>query len=125
MGSTSMIVGEVVAPTPPVEVAPPASATRGGVSTLASATGGEVALLSTAPRGGVVVCASSASTSPTTFGSSDLVRDGETRAPRSPFGATTGLHVSNTTSIREFNSKKQRLSLQDFTSQRSGCDAWA
>jgi hypothetical protein len=99
MGSTSMIVGEVVAPTPPVEVAPPASATRGGVSTLASATGGEVTLLSTAPCGGVAVCASSVSTSPTAFGSSDLVRDGEADAPRSPCGATAGLHISNTTSI--------------------------
>jgi hypothetical protein len=63
MGSTSIIDGEVVATTSPVEAAPPASAAHGGFSTLASATGGEVALLSTAPRGGVAVCASSASTS--------------------------------------------------------------
>jgi hypothetical protein len=100
MGSTSIIGGEVVAPTSPVEVVPPASATRGGVSTLASAMGGEVALLSTASRGGVAVCTSSARTSPTTFGSSDLVGDGEAGAPRSPSGATAGLH-------------------------RSGCEAWA
>jgi hypothetical protein len=125
MGSTSIIVGELVTPTSPVEVAPPASATRGGVSTLASTTRGEVSLLSTAPCDGVAVCASSASTSPTTFGSSDLVRDGEDGAPKSPCGATAGLHVSNTTSIREFNSKKQKLSLQDITLHRSGCEAWA
>jgi hypothetical protein len=99
--STSIIIGEVVAPTSPVEVAPPASAMRGGVSTLALATGSQVALLSTTPHGGVAVCASSASTSPTTFGSSDLVWDGEAGAPRSPYGATAGLHVSNTTLIRE------------------------
>jgi hypothetical protein len=63
MGSTSIIVGEVVALTSPAE-APPAPAARGGVSTFASATGGEVALPSAAPRGGVAVRASSASTSP-------------------------------------------------------------
>jgi hypothetical protein len=73
----------------------------------------------------VAVCVSSASTSPTTMGSSDLVRDGEAGAPWSPCGVTAGLHVSNTTSIRELNSKKQRLGLQDFTPQRSGCEALA
>jgi hypothetical protein len=125
MGSMSIIIGEVVALMSPVEVMPPASATGGGVSTLASATGGEVALLSTTPRSGLAVCSLSVSTSPTTFGSSDLVQDGEAGAPRSPCGATVGLHVNNTTSIQEFNSKKQRLSLQDFTLQRSGCEAWA
>jgi hypothetical protein len=90
----------------PAEVTPPASTTHGGVSTLESATGGEVALLLTAPRGGAAVCASSASASPTTFGSADLVRDGEVGAPRLPYGATAGLHVGNTTSTQEFNSKK-------------------
>jgi hypothetical protein len=84
MGLMSIIVGEVVALTTPVEVAPPASATRGGVSTLDTTTGGEVALLSTAPCGGVDVRTSSASASPTTVRSADLVRDGEAGAPRSP-----------------------------------------
>jgi hypothetical protein len=101
MGSTSMIIEEVVAPTSPVEVAPTGSATCRGMSTLRSTTSGEVALPSIAPHGGVAVCASSASTSPTTLGSSDLVRDGEAGAPWSPCGATAGLRVSNTTSIRE------------------------
>jgi hypothetical protein len=41
MGSTSMIVGEVIAPTSPAEVSTP-SAARGGESTLVSTTGGEV-----------------------------------------------------------------------------------
>jgi hypothetical protein len=91
MGSTSIIVGEVVAPTSPEE-APPASTTRGGVSTFESTTGGEVALLSTAPRGRVAVRASSASASPTTCGSGDLVREGEDGAPRPPCGLVTGLH---------------------------------
>jgi hypothetical protein len=125
MGSTSMIVEVVVALTSPVEVAPTGSATCRGMSTLTSTTGGELSLPSIAPHGGVAVCASSASTSPTTMGSSDLVRDGEAGAPWSPCGATAGLHVSNTTSIRKLNSKKQRLGLQDFTPQRSGCEALA
>jgi hypothetical protein len=63
MWSASMIVGEAVAPTS-LEEAPPASAARGGVPTLASDTGGEAALPSAAPRGEVVVRASSASASP-------------------------------------------------------------
>jgi hypothetical protein len=91
MGSTLVIVGEVVAPTSLAE-APPASTTRGGVSTFESATGGEVALLSAAPRGGVAVCASSASASPMTRGSGDLVWEGEDGAPRPPCGLVTGLH---------------------------------
>jgi hypothetical protein len=49
-----MIVGEAVAPTSPAE-APLASATRGGLPTLASATGDEAALPSVAPHGGVAV----------------------------------------------------------------------
>jgi hypothetical protein len=82
---------EVVAPKSPAEV-PPASAARGGVSTLVAATGSEVVLLSTAPRGGVAVRASSASVFPTTCGSGDLVREGEGGEPRPPCGLVTGLH---------------------------------
>jgi hypothetical protein len=106
MGLTSIMVGEVVTPTSPAEVTPPASTTHGGVSTLESATGGEVTLLSTAPRGGVAVRASSASASTMTFGSADLIQDGEVGAPRSPCGTTAGLHVNNTISTQEFNIKK-------------------
>jgi hypothetical protein len=91
MGSVLIIVGEVVAPTSPAE-APPSPAACGGVSTLAAATGGEVVLLSTAPRGRVAVHASSASASPTTRGSGDLVREGEDGAPSPPCDLATGLH---------------------------------
>jgi hypothetical protein len=91
MGSASMIVREVVTPTSPAEV-PPASAARGGVSTLVATTGGEVALLSTTPHSGVAVLASSASASPMTRSSGDLVREGEDGAPRPPCGLVTGLH---------------------------------
>jgi hypothetical protein len=86
-----MIVGEAVAPTSPAE-APPASAVRGGVPTLASATGGEATLPSAAPRGGVAVRASSASASPTTYASGDLMREGEDGVPCPPCGLVTGLH---------------------------------
>jgi hypothetical protein len=98
MGSTSIIVGEVVAPTSLADApmspadAPTASAARGGISTLVLATGGEVTTVSTAPRGGVAVRASSASTSPTTCGSGDLVREGEDVATGPPCGLVTGLH---------------------------------
>jgi hypothetical protein len=91
MGLTSIIVGEVVAPTSPVEVSTP-SAVRGGESTLMSATGGEVTTPSTVPRGGVAVRASSASTSPTTCGLGDLVREGDDGATGTPCGLTTGQH---------------------------------
>jgi hypothetical protein len=91
MGSTSIIVGEAVAPTSPAEV-PTTSATRGGVPTLASATGGEVTTFSTAPHGGVAVRASSASASPTTCGSGDLVWEGDGWATGTPCGLATGLH---------------------------------
>jgi hypothetical protein len=91
MGSTSMIVGEVVAPTSPAEVPTP-SAVCGGESAHVSAAGGEVTTPSTIPRGGVAVCASSASTSPTTCGSGDLVREGDDGATGTPFGLATGLH---------------------------------
>jgi hypothetical protein len=63
MGSTSIIVGEVVAPTSPAEVPTP-SAVLGGESTLVSATGSEVTTPSTVPHGRVAVRASSASASP-------------------------------------------------------------
>jgi hypothetical protein len=105
MGSVSMIDGEAVALTSPAE-APPASAARGGVPTLASATGDEAALPSAAPRGGVVVRASSASTSPTTCGSGDLVREGEDGAPCPPCGLITGLH--GTTARKGNNLKRLR-----------------
>jgi hypothetical protein len=90
MGSTSITLGEVVAPTSPAKTPLPSSTARGGVSTLESATGGETAIHSTTPRGGVAVRASSAKASPTTVGSGDLVREGEAEAPRSPCGSTTG-----------------------------------
>jgi hypothetical protein len=91
MGSASMIVGEAIAPTSPAE-APLESAMRGGLPTLASAMGDEAGLPSVAPRGGVAVCASSASASPATCGSGDLVREGEDGAPCPPCGLVTGLH---------------------------------
>jgi hypothetical protein len=59
-----------------------------------------------------------------TFGSGDLVWEGEAGTPRSSYGTTTGLH-SNTTSKKAFNSKQKRLSLQDFTSQRPESEASA
>jgi hypothetical protein len=90
MGSTSKTIGEAVALVLPAE-APPASTTREEVSTLVAATGGEVALLSTAPCGGVAVRASSASASPTTRGSGDLVWEREYGAPRPPCCLVTSL----------------------------------
>jgi hypothetical protein len=86
-----MIVVEAVAPTSPAE-APPVSAARRGVPTLASATGGETALPSAAPCGGVAVRASLARASPTTCGSGNLVREGEDWVPCPPCGLVTGLH---------------------------------
>jgi hypothetical protein len=91
MGSMSITAREAIAPKSLAE-APPTSAVRGGVSTLALATGGEAALPSAAPLGGVAVRASSSSASPTTCGSGDLVREGEDGAPCSPCGLVTGLH---------------------------------
>jgi hypothetical protein len=41
MGSTSIILGEVVTLTSPTEVPSPASTARGGLATLVSSTGGE------------------------------------------------------------------------------------
>jgi hypothetical protein len=86
-----MIVGEVVAPTSPPEVPTP-SAARRGEPTLMPATGGEATTPSTTPRGGVAVHATSASTSPTTCGSGDLVREGDDGATGTPCGLATGLH---------------------------------
>jgi hypothetical protein len=91
MGSTSIIIGEVVAPTSLAEVSTP-SAAHGGESTLVSATGGEVTMPSTVPRGGVAVRASSASASPMTCGSGDLVREGDDGAMGTHCGLATGLH---------------------------------
>jgi hypothetical protein len=91
MGLMSIIVGEVIARTS-LAGAPPASAARGGVSTLASATGGEVALPSTPPHGKVAVRASSAIASPTTCGSGDVVREGEDGATSPPCGLVNSLH---------------------------------
>jgi hypothetical protein len=91
MGSTSMIVGEVVAPTSPAE-APTPSAICGAEPALVSATGGEVTTPSTIPRGGVVVCASSSSTSPTTRGSGDLVREGDDGVIGTPCVLATSMH---------------------------------
>jgi hypothetical protein len=98
MGSTSITAGETVAPTSPAE-APPAFVVREGVSTVATTTGGEAALPSVAPCGGVAVRASSASASPTTCGSGDLVREGEDGVPCPPCGLVTGLHKSPATSL--------------------------
>jgi hypothetical protein len=84
MGLISITPGGIVAPTSLEEVTSPVSTTRGGVSTLESTIGVDVALLSIAPRGRVAVRASSASASPTTFDSVDLVRDGEAGHPGRP-----------------------------------------
>jgi hypothetical protein len=91
MGSTSITAGETVAPMSPAE-APPASTLHGGVSTLATTTGGEAALPSAAPYGGVAVRTWSTSTSPTTCGSGDLVREGEDGVPCPPCGLVIDLH---------------------------------
>jgi hypothetical protein len=88
---TSMIVGEVIALTSPAEVPTP-SAVHGGEPALVSATGGEVTTPSTIPRGGVAVRTSSASTSPTTCGLGDLVREGDDGVTGTPCGLATGLH---------------------------------
>jgi hypothetical protein len=77
----SIIPGGVITPTPPAEVAPTASTTRGGLYTLESGMGREVALLSTVPLGEEVMCASSAKVSPTTVSSGDLVWEGEDGTP--------------------------------------------
>jgi hypothetical protein len=99
MGSTLIILGEVVAPTSPTEVPSPASTTRGGLATHVFFTGGEATILSAAPHGGVAVCASSARASPTTFKSGDLVRDGEAGATKSSCGTIVGLQGNATSKI--------------------------
>jgi hypothetical protein len=91
MGSTSTIVGEVIAPTSPAEVPTPSAVCRGEPA-LVPVTGGEVATPSATPCGGVVVRASSASASPTTRGSGDLVLEGDDGATGTPCGLATGLH---------------------------------
>jgi hypothetical protein len=91
MGSTSMTVGEVVAPTSPAEVSTP-SVVRRGEPALVSVAGGEVVTPSAIPRVGVAVRASSASASPTTCGSCDLMREGDNGATGTPCGLATGLH---------------------------------
>jgi hypothetical protein len=115
-----MIVGEVVAPTSPAEVPTPL-ATHGGIPTLASAIGGEVTTFSTAPRGGVAVRASSASASPTTCGTGDLVREGDDWATGIPCGLVTDLH--NKIPCQDKNqimSINNTISPQDFTSSPLG-----
>jgi hypothetical protein len=59
---------------------------------LVSVTGGEVVDPSAIPRVGVVVRASSASASPTTCGSGDLVWEGNDGATDTPCGLAAGLH---------------------------------
>jgi hypothetical protein len=59
---------------------------------LVSVTGGKVVNPSTIPRVRVAVCASFASASPTTCGSSDLVREGDDGATGTPCGLATDLH---------------------------------
>jgi hypothetical protein len=49
-------------------------------------------MFSTAPHGEVAVRVSSASASPTTYGSGDLVREGDNGATGSPCDLATGLH---------------------------------
>jgi hypothetical protein len=91
MGSTSTTVGEVAAPTSLAEVSTPSVVCREEPA-LVSVMGGEVVNPSTIPRVGVAVRASSASTSPTTCGSGDLVRGGDDGATDTPCGLATGLH---------------------------------
>jgi xanthosine utilization system XapX-like protein len=101
IGSTSMTVGEVVAPTSPAVVSTPSAVCREEPA-LVSVTGGEVVNPSANPRIGVAVRASSASASPRTCGSSDLVREGDD-------GATV-LHDKNTSS-RLSSDKKYKDSI--------------
>jgi hypothetical protein len=91
MGSTSTTAGEVVAPTSPADVSIPSVVCREEPA-LVPITGGEVVNPSAIPRVGVVVHASSASSSPTTCGSGDLVQQGDDGATGTPCGLATGLH---------------------------------
>jgi hypothetical protein len=86
-----MIVGEVVTPTSATEVPTP-TAVRRGEPALVSVTGGEFATPSATLHGGVVVRASSANASPTTYGSGDLMREGDDGETGTPCGLATGLH---------------------------------
>jgi hypothetical protein len=75
-----MTVREVVAPTSPAEVSTPSVVCREEPA-LVSVTGGEVVNPSAIPHIGVAVHASSATASPTTCGSGDLVREGDDGQP--------------------------------------------
>jgi hypothetical protein len=120
-----MIVGEVVTPTSPAEVPTP-SAVRGGERALVSATGGEVTTPSTVPRGGVAVRASSTSTSPTTCGSGDLVREGDDGATDTPCGLATGLHDKTPRQDKnQIKSTKMEPALKVCTSSRPGAKSSA
>jgi hypothetical protein len=107
MGSTSIILGEVIAPTSPAEAPTPASTAHGGLSTLESAAGGEIALLSTAPCGGEAVRASSAKASPTTIGSVDLVREGKSEHTGT-LAAPSPAYIANTSSRQVFTNGKYK-----------------
>jgi hypothetical protein len=113
MGSTSITLGEVVAPTSPTEVPSPASIARGRLATLVFFTSGEASLLSAAPRGGVVVRASSTRVSPTTFRSADLMWDGEAGATRSSCGTTVGLQ-GNVTSNTRIHQQAKKIEFSRF-----------
>jgi hypothetical protein len=90
MVSTSTTVGEVVAPTSPAEVSTPSVVCREEPA-LVSVTGGEVVNPYAIPRVGVEVRAS-ASVSPMTCDSGDLVREGDDRETGTPCGLATFLH---------------------------------
>jgi hypothetical protein len=80
-------------------------------------TGGEVVNPSAIPRVGVAVRASSASASPTTYGSGDLVREGDDGANGTPCGLAIGLHGKNTSSRLSSDKKyKDSISSKENTS---------
>jgi hypothetical protein len=71
------------------------------------ASGGEVVAPSATPRVGVAVRASSTSASPTTYGSGDLVREGDDGATDTSCGPAAGLHRANYTS-KSYSDKKYK-----------------
>jgi hypothetical protein len=74
-------------------------------------TGGEVINPSAIPRVWVAVRASSASASPTTCGSNDLVREGDDGATGTPCGLAIGPRSKNTSSRLSSDKKyKDRIS---------------
>jgi hypothetical protein len=77
MGSTSIILGEADVPMTPTVPSAPALTACGGVAILESTTIGEATFFSATPDGGVAVRASSVNDSTKTFGSGDLVWEGE------------------------------------------------